>query len=254
MTHRIQGKFYALTPEVCQKLRKGKLTGAEWRIWSYLVEKDPYGDRYMDVDTLEVISECNVSKATFYRASAKFQEMGLFDFQDKGFSFKNENGVSKMRQQSQKCDNFLKNETGSLKNETTFSKMRLGVSKMRLTNSETLSEQGFKNLSDIKTYSEFTDSLSEDEREKFLAFVSEQIENLPKPVNDVSEWLASRTKAGENRWQVYYQKFINSKQSLDFAVNNVGQKHRDIVQEIEQRRLELLQLHQTENESIEDDR
>ncbi len=48
MTHRIQGKFYALTSEVCQKLRKGKLTGAEWRIWSYLVEKDPYGDRYMD--------------------------------------------------------------------------------------------------------------------------------------------------------------------------------------------------------------
>ena len=114
---KIEGKFYPLTPDVASSLREAKLTAAEWRIWSYLVELDPWGDRYQDLEVLTVMSECDVSKATVYRAFAKLQNLELFDFQDKGFSFKNETGVSKMRQQSQKCDS-------SLKNETAVSKMR----------------------------------------------------------------------------------------------------------------------------------
>jgi hypothetical protein len=45
---------------------------------------------------------CDCSKVTFYRAIAKFQELGLFDFQDKGICFKNETGVSKMKLEIQK--------------------------------------------------------------------------------------------------------------------------------------------------------
>ena len=63
--------FYPITPEVSRKLRQGKLTAAEWRIWSYLIEIDPWGDIYKDIDTLTVMAECDVSKATFYRAIAK---------------------------------------------------------------------------------------------------------------------------------------------------------------------------------------
>lgn len=82
---KIQGKFYPLTPDVAKKLRKAKLTAAEWRFWIYLVELDPYGDseallqadRYHDLDTLSIISELEISKATYYRAIEKFQELGL---------------------------------------------------------------------------------------------------------------------------------------------------------------------------------
>ncbi|NJO65621.1 MAG: hypothetical protein HC836_48345 [Richelia sp. RM2_1_2] len=35
-----QGKFYPLTPDVAKKLKKAKLTAAEWRFWAYLVELD----------------------------------------------------------------------------------------------------------------------------------------------------------------------------------------------------------------------
>lgn len=73
----INDNFYPLTPQQANKLRKAKLTAAEWRIWSYLVECDPWGDRYQDLDTFTAMSECDVSKATFYRAIAKFQEEGL---------------------------------------------------------------------------------------------------------------------------------------------------------------------------------
>lgn len=61
----IISNFYPLTPEVARKLRSAKLTAAEWRIWSYLIEVDPWGNHYKDIDTLTVITECDVTPATF---------------------------------------------------------------------------------------------------------------------------------------------------------------------------------------------
>jgi hypothetical protein len=117
-------EFYQVTPAIAQTLRKAKLSAAEWKIWSYLVEIDPWGNRYEKVETLSLLAACNVSKATYYRAIAKFQEEKIFDFQDNGFnvrnlhgvrSLKNEKTVAEMRQtgkisDSQNCENSLKNE------------------------------------------------------------------------------------------------------------------------------------------------
>jgi len=113
MTQNCEKSFYPVTAEISQKLRQAKLTAAEYRIWLYLIEVDPWGDRYKDLETLKVIEECEVSKATFYRAIAKFQELEVFDFQDKGFSIRNLCGaaVSKTRKtQSQDCEKSLKTE------------------------------------------------------------------------------------------------------------------------------------------------
>ena len=41
---KIQRKFYPLTSKITVILRQAKLTAAEWRIWSYLVEVAPWGD------------------------------------------------------------------------------------------------------------------------------------------------------------------------------------------------------------------
>lgn len=133
----IQGKFYPLTRLVGKKLREAKLTAAEWRIWSYLSEIDPFGDRYEGVETLQIMSECGVSKATFYRAIAKFQEFEIFDFQAIGFTFINKFGISQIKRVVQNCEKSLKNEKPvakmrpdsqncfiSLKNETEISEMR----------------------------------------------------------------------------------------------------------------------------------
>ena len=69
--------FYPVTPELAETLRQGKLTAAEWRIWSYLISVDPWGNQYKNVDTLTVMSTCEVSKATYYRAIAKFVKIGF---------------------------------------------------------------------------------------------------------------------------------------------------------------------------------
>ena len=68
-------------------------------MWSYLVELDPWGDRYEDFDYLSVISVCECSKSSFYRAIAKFQQLEIFDFQSRGLCVKNLAGASQLRKQ-----------------------------------------------------------------------------------------------------------------------------------------------------------
>ena len=106
--------FYKLTADMAKEIRDIHLTGAEWRFWSYLVTLDPFGDRYVELpDMLIIMTECGMSKATVYRAIAKFQQHDLFDFESQ-VKFRNlrvEKSVSKMRLDSQDCETSLKNET-----------------------------------------------------------------------------------------------------------------------------------------------
>ena len=37
--------------------------------------------------------------------------------------------------------------------------------------------------------------------------MKEAIKNFREPIHDLEAWLASKTKAGQNRWEVYYQKY-----------------------------------------------
>jgi hypothetical protein len=84
---KIEGKFYPLTPDTAKKLREANLTAAEWRLWSYLVELDPFGDRYLELpDPLTIMQECDMKKSTFYAAIAKLQKIDVipqwFDIKD----------------------------------------------------------------------------------------------------------------------------------------------------------------------------
>jgi hypothetical protein len=156
----INDNFYPLTPGVAKKLRASSLTAAEWRIWSYLIEIEPWGDRYEDFNTLVLLDECDVSKATFYRAIAKFQELEIFDFQDNGFSIRNIHGVSslknekpvaKMRQDSQKCENHLKNEKP-------VAKMRQDSQKCENQSLKPLQNEGFNSSQNIQIESDLKDT------------------------------------------------------------------------------------------------
>jgi len=97
MKSKLPKDFYPLVASTAQKLRNAKLTSSEWAIWSYLVEVDPWGNRYHEVETLEVMEKCKVSKATYYRAIAKFQDNEIFDFQDKGFNVRNLQGAHSLK-------------------------------------------------------------------------------------------------------------------------------------------------------------
>ena len=76
-------RFFKLTTEISQIVRKANLTAAQLKIWLYFTEIDPFGDNYIELpELIEIQQECgDISQKTFYRAIAKFKELNLFDFQ-----------------------------------------------------------------------------------------------------------------------------------------------------------------------------
>jgi len=108
-------KFYPLTAEMARELREIGLHAAEWRLWSYLATFEPFGDEYTELpDLLSILTECNISKATFYRAIAKFAEHGLFDIQINQIQVRNLRGSKA----SHPCKKSLMDESKSLMDES----------------------------------------------------------------------------------------------------------------------------------------
>jgi hypothetical protein len=163
-------QFYPFTPSMAKKLREAGLSAAEWRFWSYLTEQDPWGDKYKELDPLDIMRECGISKATYYRAKAKFQELGLFDFQESKVSVRNLEGITKMRREAQKSEATLKNQTATLKNETAKLEMRLNPQKRE---NQSLCPLPSKDSETLQTYSDLNktnQTLSEATRERNLFF------------------------------------------------------------------------------------
>ncbi|WP_315788321.1 hypothetical protein [Fischerella sp. JS2] len=46
-----------------------------------------------------------------------------------------------------------------------------------------------------------------------MNFCQEKTKNLSQEVNDIEAWLAHKNKAGQNRWEIYYEKYLASKQA-----------------------------------------
>ncbi len=161
-------QFYPFTPSMAKKLRKAGLSAAEWRFWSYLTEQDPWGDKYKELDPLDIMRECGMSKATYYRAKAKFQELGLFDFQESKVSVRNLEGITKMRREAQKSEVTLKNETATLKNETAELEMRPNPQKRENQSLCPLPSKDSENLQTNSDFNKTNKTLSEAERERNL--------------------------------------------------------------------------------------
>jgi hypothetical protein len=155
---------------MAKKLREAGLSAAEWRFWSYLTEQDPWGENYKELDPFDIMRECGISKATYYRAKAKFQELGLFDFQESKVSVRNLEGITKMRREAQKSEATLKNQTATLKNETAKLEMRLKPQKRE---NQSLCPLPSKDSETLQTYSDLNktnQTLSEATRERNLFF------------------------------------------------------------------------------------
>ncbi len=98
--------FFMLTPNVRDKLLEAKLTAAEWRIWCYLVSLDPFGDRGAKFSPSELMLKCGVKKTAYFKAKAKFQRLGFFDFKDgttKVFNLQGSSQHSEKKEYSQQA-------------------------------------------------------------------------------------------------------------------------------------------------------
>jgi hypothetical protein len=160
-------------------------------LWLYLTELDPYGDRYSLLpNSLEIMAELKMSKATYFRAKARLQELELYDFQEERVSFRNLTGVSKMRLESQKRDSeSQKRDSESQKRDSESQKRDSESQKRDSEPPESLSGKDSGTPQTFQTYSDFTQTLSEQQREKFLEFGLKKARELPKPPQLPQKWI-----------------------------------------------------------------
>lgn len=114
--------YYITTKEVQQKLFKGNLTAAEWKVYSYFSMIDPYGDNYREIpDTLTILRETGIGKTTYYKAIARLQELELLDFQIGSAHVRRFAGLKSKDTDSSNSTNSVtssENGTGSSENGT----------------------------------------------------------------------------------------------------------------------------------------
>jgi hypothetical protein len=185
---------------MAKKLREANLSAAEWRFWAYLTEQEPWGDRYKELDPLDIMRKCGISKATYYRAKAKLQELGLFDFQESKVSFRNLTGISTIKQEAQKSGSSLKNETADLK-------MRQEPQKRE---NQLLESPPCMASKALQTFSDLLKTLSEGMRESFEKFCLKKIQECSFKIGSRKAWL---NKHGAD----YLQEF---KETYSYALAN----------------------------------
>ncbi len=221
-TKKVQGKFYPLQHQEFLQLNQ-ILTQSELSIYLWLKTNDPFGGKLIEADTQKIAEDLGISRRTAQRALSKLQQESLIELVISKFKYrlKSKSATNSKNNSEVKDDSQLATSESSDDNEivlTTPASLqrhqdRLDDSKIALTtlvsssSSETGSEQRFEITKISKTYIDFKKTLSEGESENFFKFVKEAIKNFQQPIHDLEAWLASQTKAGQNRWEVYYQKY-----------------------------------------------
>lgn len=209
--------FYRLTHNEWIQTVKN-LTGAEIKILYYLRSLDPFGDRHLEYSITEMAKDLNISKGAASKAVKKLDQIGLVEAQIskvkikittdqyKDTEFPIGNKVSYSESQFPIGNPSFVEET-----EVSYRKPQFPIGNEQ--QPEPLSDGGLRTPQTIKTYSDFVKTLSEQERASFLNFCQEKAKNLSQEVIDLEAWLASKTKAGENRWEVQYRFYKASRSS-----------------------------------------
>jgi hypothetical protein len=219
-----------------------KLSGTQLRLWLYLMMVDSFADTTPDGEKVyheipspaEIALKIGANAETVEKDMRVLRKHGLYDYRVTAWGGHNHSAANARResdrlkqqkknhQTQQGQGERLNNPPSGLNNPSE----RLNNPPSGLNNpSERLNNppSGLNNPQKkpkaspdkpssspqtIQTYTDFIRSLSEDERANFLNFCSELTANLSQPVNDIEAWLAHKNKAGKNRWEVYYQKFL----------------------------------------------
>lgn len=209
--------FYRLTHNEWVETVKN-LTGTEIKVLYYLRSLDPFGDRHLEYSITEMAKELNISKGAASKAVKKLDYIGLIEAQ-----------ISKVKIKIT-TDQYKYTEF-PIGNNVSYSEPRFPIGNPSFVEEtevsyekpqfpignewqpEPLSDGALRTSQTIKTYSDFIKTLSEEERASFLDFCQEKAKNLSQEVIDLEAWLASKTKAGENRWEVQYRLYKASRSS-----------------------------------------
>lgn len=217
--NRTPGKFYRLQSDEWLEAVK-QLTHAELKILYYIRSLDPF-DKSISLTPVEIAKDLSTEKSKMHRStvgralksldSKGFIQMELIQAQikinPKGFLSQTKIGDVAVTQPScAQTTQVVTPQPCVPEHNLEYAQATECAPRQQL-EAETASEHRFQTPKISKTYLDFKDSLSESERENYLKFVQETIKNFRQPIQDLEAWLASHTKAGQNRWEVYYLKY-----------------------------------------------
>ncbi len=221
-TKKIPGKFYPLQHQEFLKLNQ-VLTQSELSVYLWLKTNDPFGGKLIEADTHEIAKDLGISRRTVQRALVKLQKENLielvinkFKYQMKSKSASENDNCPQIKDKSEVATPMSSDDTeivsatpGSFeRHQDRLDDTHVApASPVSPSSPETKLEIRFQTPKISKTYIDFKKTLSESEGENFFKFVKKAIQNFSQPVNDLEAWLASKTKAGQNRWEVYYQNY-----------------------------------------------
>ena len=76
----IELDFYTLRPEIVQSIAKHGLSKVESKLFFYLLQLDPFGDRPIKLKVAEILLATGIGKTAYHQAIAKFEQLSWFDF------------------------------------------------------------------------------------------------------------------------------------------------------------------------------
>jgi biotin operon repressor len=88
-----KSKFIQIQGSDVDRLLKSDLTGAEYKVYLYLCNLDPFGNRFVDLPSQSQIAlELGLSRKTVNQAQAKLERLGLFEFKISNWKGRNLTG------------------------------------------------------------------------------------------------------------------------------------------------------------------
>ncbi|MBD2215279.1 hypothetical protein H6G27_36415 [Nostoc linckia FACHB-104] len=257
--------FYQTPNTMAIKAIRGKLTAADWSLWAYLQMIEPFGDRMVELPRIPEIAEAiGVSERQVKRSLAKLEDLELYRWEPVVIRGQNLAGkqAKELRQKKKANQSESKPKFSGERKMTELSEVgqdcpeldRIVQTKTELSGVgqfcptrelESFYSNGSRSPQISQTYTEFIQTLSKDERANFLEFCEEKTKNLSQPVNDIEAWLAHQNKAGQNRWEVYYKKFLAWQQAKakKSQSSRSSQMMKKFQQEIEQQHQQAMETY-----------
>jgi hypothetical protein len=162
----IELDFYSLRPEVVQNIAKHGLSKAESKLFFYLLQLDPFGDRPIKIKVAEILLSTGIGKTAYHQAIVKFEQLGWYAFKHTDVYITNTSCVRKSEKAAQK----------SVKTEKRFAKTDYQSAKTesRVTGSVQGAEQIFPHTDLIPIHND----PDPDRSDEFCDFENANAENL----------------------------------------------------------------------------
>ncbi|BDA71514.1 hypothetical protein CAL7716_056800 [Calothrix sp. PCC 7716] len=201
--NKIQGKFYPMQLEEFLSIRK-LFTPSQRDVLYYIHMLDPYSNG-IKLKASNIAKDLEISRQAVYKAFDALEEKGFIVREDveytvkiKGFGYFSDTNSTGTRLST---DGDTVNSPRHLSNASDTSKSTATVVNSRQQKApETPSIKQTQAPKIIKTYKDFKDSLSTEERESFEKFASLMANSLPSPPQLPKKWVAKNWEEIRDKW------------------------------------------------------